>query len=316
MKNCIILVVFLFSIISCKEQVSNISHDPTKIRTKTEYSYQHKNGQLKSQMEKIYFYRSGQIIDSIINSTNFIYNEKGLKTEELTFLAAEENPFIKTFKYNQDDSLISELYITPEQDTLTWQIFDFFPDGKKMVFFRFLNPKDDFFPTATESAKNVTYDTVFSRFIYEYENDGCKKRNEFDINGNLIKSVSFDYQNQQLKKESHYNHFDKILTREKVKVYDYSKSDSIPDWYSLNETNDTIEYSKSNFKAGSLLKTITMYENGEVWQEDIYEDNLLKLMTSEIRNVSSSKMYYLFDYYGNGDLKSTIIYSEDFDARE
>lgn len=309
MRRNLILIFGIFIMVSCKEQVADFIFDASKMSNQTKYFYQYDSEKLTTQIEKDYTIMFGQIVDSMISQTEFVYNDKNLLIQEIAKSDFEEKPTVKIYDYDANDSLISEMTINPENDTTFLEVYKYFPDGKKTASRRFLSlhfdPNQDFM----EALENEKLDTSFYMNDYEYIDKLCKTQRQYDINGNLIKTVNFDYNLNKLIKEIHLYYFNDIEMTEKVKFYDNSKSDLNPDFYSLDSKKDTIELCLNEFENGFLTSTTNVFDYGNTIIKTFYEANkeVGMIVIDKILNLKELEAY---EYYENGDLKETKNYNE------
>jgi hypothetical protein len=252
----------------------------------------------------------GQLVDSMITQVDFEYGDKGLLIKEMSQTDFEDKPTIKIYDYDKNDSLISEISINQENDTTFWEVYTYYPDGKNTVFHRFLSmhfdPNQDFM----EAMENKKLDTSFFRNEFEYDGDLCKTQRRFDKNGNLIKTVNFDYNGTQLISETHLTYFNDMEMTEKVKTYDYSKSAIKPDFYSLDAKKDTIELCVNEFLNGQIAVSIEAYEYGRNVTKTFY-DNKKEVGMIGIDLNNNFKIVDSYEYYENGDLKLIKSYNEE-----
>jgi len=251
----------------------------------------------------------GQVVDSMTTQTEFEYDSKGLLKKEISKSDFDDKPTIKIYNYDNNDSLISEISINPENDTTFWEVYKYYPDGKKTIFHRFLSmhfdPNQDFM----EAMENKQLDTSFYRNEFEYSGNLCKTQNQFDKKGNLIKSVSFDYNGTQLIKETHFAYFNGMEMTEKIRSYDYSKSEIKPDFYSLDSKNDTLELYINEFSDGHLATLAEVYEYGQIINKTFYENGMEIGMIGVDLNMNF-KIVDSYEYYENGEFKEIKTYNE------
>jgi len=310
MKRNLILIFGVLALISCKEQVAKFIFDASKVTFQTKYFYNYDSDKLISQIEKFYTVMFGQVVDSMIRQTDFIYNEKGLLIKELSQSDFNENPDITIYDYNEIDSLISQIYITSENDTIFWEVYKYYPDGRKTVFHRFLSvffdPNQDF----SESMGSNMFDTVFYRNEFDYVGNLCSTQRQYDKNGELIKTVNFNYIGNKLIKETHLVYFNDMEMTEMVKFYDYSKSEIKPDFYSLDFKNDTIELCTNEFANGLLSTSTEIYDYGNSINKTFYKAGNIIGMVGINRNMNF-KTTASYEYCENGMLKESKSYSEE-----
>jgi len=310
MKRNLIIIFGILILISCNEQVSKFIFDASKMSNQIKFYYKLESDKLISQTEKNYTIIFGQVVDSMISQTDFIYNDKGLLIKEFSLSDFEEKPTIIFYDYNEIDSLISEITINSENDTTFWEQYKYYPDGKKTVFHRFLSmhfdPNQDFM----ETMENKRLDTTFYRNEFDYERNLCKTQRQYDKNGKLLKTVNFDYNEDKLIKETHLVYFNDMEMTEKIKFYNFSKSDIKPDFFSLDFKNDTIELCLNDFSKGLLTSSTEIYNYGSNINKIFYEADKEVGMIGIDRNMNF-KIVDSYEYYDNGKLKEKRTYNEE-----
>lgn len=317
MKRNMILIIGILILIGCKEQKEKLAKslfDASNISNRTNYFYSYDSGRLSSQTEKTYTLMFGVVVDSVITQIDYEYNNKGLLIKKISKLDYEENPSLNIYNYDKNDSLISEILINQDNDTIFWEVYRYYPDGKKTISQRTLimhfDPNQDFM----EAIKNKKHDTLFYRNEFDYAGNLCITQRQFDIQGNLIKTVNFEYNGIHLAKETHLTYFNKMETTEKVKIYDYSKSNRIPDYVSVDTKNDTLEYLINIFDSDKLVKATSIFDYDLFHREEHYENDLLVRTINYNRQFSMEKSIYLFEYDEKGLLKTEKSYREKISA--
>jgi len=312
MKTTRLFLICILFVTSCKEQIAKFLFDPSKVNTKTDYYYNYNSDRLVSSTEKTYTYLSGVVIDSMVLKIEYKYNDKGLLKQEITKADLRANNSFRLFDYNASDSLIRELTINSEGDTTRWKEYDYYPDGRKIIFNRDLmmhaDPNLDF----EKVIENKMLDTILYRNIYDYENKQCKSLKQFGKNSKPVRLIKYEYSNNKLTKEIQFSYLDTIGLLEKTKYYNYSKSEKTPDYFSLDSKNDTVEskiiiydnvstYAFEHLDYGNFINE-TFSENGkEIGFIGTWNKNKFKTVESR-------------EYYDNGKLKSLKTYSENFNA--
>jgi len=310
MKRPLLTIFTLLLLAGCKEKIEKFIFDSSKMNILTKYSYEYKSNKLASSKETTYTVMFGQKVDTMVTLTTYEYDEKGLLRKEVSKMNFEELPSIRFFDYNSNDSLIREMEISPEKDTTDWSDFNYFPDGKKIVYSRMINghiePNQDF----SKFIENKNFDTIVHRMVYQYENNLCKSLKEYDGKNNLTRIVEYDYYNDKLMKETYACPIKSMELTEKTKYYDYSKSDQFPDYYSLGMANDTIEYCKNEFVNNSLYSTTTVLDHGKMFEKSFYK-NGRQIGMIGVSKEMNFKIYESYSYFENGDIKETKSYSEE-----
>ncbi len=302
----------LFGIIlftSCGEQVQDFIFDASKTSERTTFTYQYDTGRVTSQVSTFHVLMFGEVVDSMVTEKKFTYNAKGQLIREEEKTDFNEKPTIKEYHYASNDSLICELTIRPEGDTIYWEVYDYYPDGKRTVFkrvlFRHFDPKQNF-----QNLNFSRYDTIQQRNEFDYAGDKCQMQREYDQRNRLIRVIDFKYANMQLIKETHSTYLDDHKMIDKTKFFDFSKSSVKPDFYALDYRGDTVEINVNLFKHGSLTARTEVYDYGDVVLKTFFEDS------KEIGNVNfdrrmNRKHLVHFEYFENGQLRETKSYFED-----
>ena len=82
---------------------------------------------------------------------------------------------------------------------------------------------------------------------------------------------------------------------EKVKFYDYSKSDIKPDYYAVDSKNDTLEFCINLFDSDNLVKVSNMFDYGSAYCEDYYDKGLFIQAINYDRKFSMEKIIYQYE---------------------
>lgn len=310
MKRTFIVIIALALLISCNEKKAKFIFDSSKVPNLTQYSYNYNAGKLTSSKETIYTVMFGQVVDTLITLTNYEYDSKGLLRKELSKTENEDNPSIHLFDYNSNDSLIREMTISPEKDTISWTDYKYFPDGKKMIFRRNLvlhhDPNLDFL----KQMENKRFDTSYCKVEYNYENNLCKSSKEFDKRNNLTKIIEYIYENGKVQSSTHISRINGIDVTEKKMYFDYSKSALSPDYYSLDLNKDTIEYRKNDLINHSISTKTDVFNYGKLANRTFFE-NGKRIGLISIDKTMNFKIVESYSYFENGDLKETKSYHEE-----
>ncbi len=315
MKKYLILIIWI--LIGCnelKEKVTDFVFDTSKISYHTNYFYLYESDRLSNKIEKTYTIMFGKAVDSMITKIDFKYNDYGLLVKEISKTDFEDKPTTRIYDYDKNDSLISEISIDQNNDTTFWVIYKYYPDGKKIIFHRTLmldyNPNQGLNDVIGEEK----LDTIFYRNEFEYTGNLCKVQRQFDKQGKLLMTVNYEYNGNKLIREIHFNNSNKLGQIEKTKIYDYSKSDFIPDFISIDAKNDTLEYCINTFDSNKLIKVATMFDYGTMYNELYYKNGLLIGTIDYDKQFSFQKKIYKYNYDDNKLLKSEQSYSEKINA--
>lgn len=312
-KILIYTIGIIFSLI-CKESKAQFKYDSLKTFNQNKYSYKYDSDQLISTDEDYNILDRGQIVLTIKTRTDYEYNNKGLLIKDIYKADFEDKPQFTIYEYNSNDSLTRELTISSSQDTLFWKEYKYYSDGRKLSFKRTLNPPID--QDILENIENIQYDTILFRNDYEYINGLCQFMKQYDQNNELIKRVQYQYENDKLFKEIHYKYINNTELIDKTKTYNYSKSITKPDYYSINASNDTIEAEFNEFYMNSLLTSMEVSEKGEKDENGVkryYEEGKVIGIISffkEINIISTESLTYNI----RGELVQTRSYNEKINA--
>ncbi|PKP18226.1 MAG: hypothetical protein CVU05_13940 [Bacteroidetes bacterium HGW-Bacteroidetes-21] len=296
----------------CKERIEKFIFDSSKMSNITEYSYKYDSNKLMSTTENIYTLMWGQKVDTLTTLIEYFYNDKGLLFKETSKSDFSENPTLKFYFYNESDSLIQEININYEGDTTFNEKYQYFPDGRKTVYFRYLSLSVDL-QNIINSVSKMEYDTIFEKYEYEYNGTQCNVKKQFDGENNLTKTIKYEYQENKITKEEHFTYFDKMEIQEKTKYYDYSKSDIKPDYYSLDSKNDTVELNVNEFEKGIIINSTSVYDYGNVINKTFYEKGK-EIGCVAIDKKMKMKLVNSTEYFENGDIKETKSYHEELNA--
>ncbi|MCG6191492.1 hypothetical protein [Maribellus maritimus] len=276
----------------------------------TKYSYKYDLDKLESSKEISYTIMFGQIVDSMITVTNYEYDNDGLLKKEISKSDFEETPSLVLYDYNSNDSLMSKFKISSEGDTTLWDKYEYFPDGKKTVFQRILTRKIDFNQDFVKSMADKKLDTIQTVNEYKYENGLCKSMTEFDSRANPINKVEYDYDNDRIQKATFISFHSSMELTEKIMYYNYSKSKTQPDFYSLDLNKDTVDLCINEFDNQDIVLKTEVFNYGQFGNKTFYENGKEIGLISIDKN-ASFKMTESYSYFENGDLKETKSYHEE-----
>lgn len=310
MKKPLLAIFALLLLVGCKEKIEKFIFDASQMSTLSEYSYEYKSNKLISSKEITYTVMFGQKVDTMETLKTYEYDDKGVLKKELSKTDFEELPSVRLFEYISNDSLIREMEISPEKDTTDWTDFNYFPDGKKLIYSRIIHRHIEPNQDLLTFANTKDFDTIIHRMVYQYENDICKSLKEYDGKSNLLRTVEYDYENNKLVKETHFLPMNSIEITGKTKYIDYSKSDQFPDYYSLGMADDTIDYCKNEFVNDSLYSTTTVSDYGKMADKTFYK-NGKKIGMIGVDKEMNFKRTEAYSYYENGDLKELKSCNEE-----
>ncbi|RPH31407.1 MAG: hypothetical protein EHM93_13720 [Bacteroidales bacterium] len=309
-----LILIGIVSVTSCKEKVAEFLFDNTQVSSMTEYFYEYESDKLISKIEKYYSYYYGQTVDSFSTKTSYEYDNKGLLRKEFEKDDYKEKPSFTLYNYNAEDSLILKLSISEEGDTTFWEKYQYFPDGRKCIFRRTLMWRLNPNLKIREIIEQKLFDTILNRNVYEYKDNLCKSLIEYGKNDTLKKVIEYDYAKEQLSKEIHYTFFGTLKLHEKTKIFDYSKSKSKPDYYSLDSKNDTIEIYRNEFYKNKLLTTLEGNKYGNYVMKTFYEKGR-EIGSIQKRKEDNTKIFDSYTYYDNGNLKTWKTYRKQINVR-
>lgn len=296
----VIMLAILICFSSCNNSsIIQTNQDYTILEENT---YDFTNGMKISATTIMKIYKKGNLSDSIMIKTFYQYNKKGLLIKE----TYSSDSSMRLYSYNAKDSLISDMSINNEGDTTLWREYDYYEDGRKTKFLRLLtsnvNESDD------ENGK-ISDDTLYERTEYIYEKGECKTVKKYDVNNILVEQIVYSFDNSRKIKEIFYGYSDTIRFIKKTTFYDYSKSNSFPDFYSLDTQNDTIEKCRNTFNKDNLVFSAQYFDydnvcissfftNGKI-TKNVFVDNKEKIKRTEYSS-----------YYSDGNEKQRLIITE------
>ncbi len=309
----IILIISIFILISgcnkIKKQFEKFLFDDSKVTEVTKYSYEYKDSKKISMTETTNTYYFKKLVDSMTYITTFIYGKDGLLEKEISKFQTDRKPEIKNYIYDSNDSLILKLTIDSIGDTTHWSSYKYFPDGRKIIFQRdmFLNFKS--FEEINNAAKNKAFDTLLNKYDYIYDSKLCKEQKEYNKKNQPTNLIELDYQDGNLIKETFYSFVSSMKLLKKTQYYDYTKSKTNPDYFSLDSHGDTVDKKTNYYYDGKLVLSTTIYNHGDDIHKFYYEND------KEIGDIAYSKkfgkkFYYSYTYYPNGDIKEESHYTE------
>jgi hypothetical protein len=278
------------------------SNKSVESTTETKYNYKYRAGKLFLKTEKTYVLLANKVIDSTTTITEFKYNKRGLLVNKEWL--SETISMNKVYSYNNTDSLIRELDIYNNRDTMYLTEYGYFPDGRKVTMHKYLTTNYN------NNGRKIEYDTVFMRNEFDYKDELCLAKKQYDINGELSALTEFKYKNSVLHKEIKYNCIDGLKLPENTVIYNYMRSKQYPDQFILNNSNDTIGYVVNEFTKESLVKTISVLNSGSVYIEEHFNNNRIIKQIDYNTDYSIKKYITLYEYNTKGDLIKEQSFSE------
>lgn len=308
-----VLGIGLILLFSCKKKIAEFIFDLSRTNYLIKYDYNYKHGKKNSMIDKFYTIKFGQTVDSTISKTLYEYNDKGFLVKEIEYIDHNKNPNLKLLNYDMNDSLILIQEINSNGDTTFIERYAYFPDDKKTIFHReiTINLKPN--KVSTTGIKTKTYDTVLFTKVYRYENNICKSSNEYDKNKKLSKVVEYEYKDKKIYKEIHYFIFNNIKIFVKTKYLDYSKNNLLPEYYSLDTNNDTIEFRRNKFNKNEIIYSI-LFDKEFNYTTKVYFKNGREIGSVSINKGMNYKLFTSTTYYDNGDTKEYRTYVEKINA--
>lgn len=314
MRNFKVLGLGLILLIGCKAKIADFIFDASKMNRLTKFDYEYNHGKKSSVIEKNYTIMFGQIVDSMISKTQFEYNEKGFISREITSSGFQENPDLKIYNYGSNDSLLCKLWLNSEGDTTHIHKYAYFPDGRKTVYNKDIWIKLDQSKDFKTAYNNRTYDTVLNTREYLYEQNICKQSKEFDKHKNLTNVIEYEYKDGKVNKENFYSISNGLKMFVKSTYSDYSKNKLLPEFYTLNKNNDTIDFIKNEFNGNEIVYSENSYENGNIVDKVFYQ-NGKEIGRIGINKHMDFKTTISTSYFDNGDIKEERKYNEKINAR-
>ncbi len=309
----LLLIFGIFTLNSCtehKKQVGDFKFDASKVSEQMKYFYKYDSDKLMKEKEITYMLLFGQVVDSMIIETEYEYNDKQLLSREISKSDFEDKPTINAYEYDKRDSLICEISINAANDTTFWEVYEYYPDGKQIVFHRSLSMHWDQNQDFKATMESNIFDTLLYRNEFEYVGNLCKTQKQFDKKGNLIKSVNYEHSEERLIKEMHFIHFNDMTMMEMIKQYDYSKSEEKPDYFSLDSKNDTLQLCINEFSKGNLVKSTEIFDSGRNVVRSYYQNGMRIGMIGIDLNMNF-KIYDSIEYYKSGEIKEIKTYNEE-----
>jgi hypothetical protein len=306
MKIFITLIIAFFVLSGCKEKSKGFNFDLTKMTYLYKYQYEYEQDKKKSVLETTYYLKSGTIQDSTKIETLLEYNNKDLLIQEVSRVEKSDYPSYRLYNYNSEDSLESQFSINSSGDTMFWEEYKYFQGERKTVYHRTILVYYDY----NVNPEEEKYDTTFFKSNYEYKNDKLNSLTQFDFNDNLSKIVEFSYENGDLTIEKHFRIIGSEKALDKIKYYDYTKSKTHPDYFSLDINNDTVEYCKMEFEEGKPISNTEVSDYGDVLTKLYMEDGKeigLEMFWFEM----NQKAVDSYSYNERGDLNEMKSYEEE-----
>lgn len=316
MKRNLLIIFVSLLIISCVDKVVEFAFDLGKASQKTDYFYEYNGDTLIAETAKHYTLMFGQPIDSMIRKTKYVYDHNGLLIKEISVSDFEDNPSLRIFNYNSIDSLIQQLTISPDGDTTFWREYDYFADGQKLAFHRFLmiNTELDMEMLSLTGDFEIKRDTIYERYKYIYEDDLCLAIMQYDKNGNLIKQINNKYNDDILKMQEHYDFIGDIKTLSHTTHFKPTINSDFHDIYDINALGDTIGVTAFKFDIEGNLSEMQFIKDYGRTVHQIFYSNGVEIGSYFYSKLDGFKHIAKLEYYPNGDLKSDWSYSEDLNA--
>ncbi|HEY0031548.1 MAG TPA: hypothetical protein VGC65_12360 [Bacteroidia bacterium] len=307
MRNFKILTFGLILFVGCKEKTADFVYNDSKTSEIVKYEYSYKQGKKYSQTKKIDILMFGNIVTSVLSKSTYEYNNDGLLIKEITITSNDEKPELKYYNYDSRDSLILEIIINSEGDTSLIRQYANFPDGQHDIFERRLVINFDPNINIEIAKKHRTYDTVTLSKEYKYEDNKLKTYTLYDKNRKIKNIIDYEYKDNKIFKEAHYSILNNHKTLEETKHYDFTKNSILPEYFSLNKNNDTIEFKKLEFRDNEIAHSV-LYVASINWTSEVFYKNAQKIGEVSIDN--NSKTYYSFSYNKHGEIVEEKHYTE------
>jgi len=315
MKKTIFIFFTIFLIFSCKEvkkKIEQFMFDMTKVSVVYHYEYKYNNaGKKITQIEKSKILLPDKRVIRDTTTTTFIYGKNGKIEKEISVCTTEDNSKIKIYKYDSNDSLILRLTINPNGDTTVWQTSNEpLIDGKKEHFERYLFLSNSYFENNTSSRIRI-YDTSYFKTEKIYINNLEIKDNGYNQRNQLVETQENEYLNGKTYREFDSIYINSFKILKWAKYYNYLKSETKPDFYTLDKRQDTIMKETNEFYDGKLALTIDVFNinNSKTIDKLFYEnDKLIGII--DYKKEQGIKKYSSYTYYPNGDIKEENEYTE------
>ena len=309
----VLFLLICTGLISCGSKVQNENFVPefaaSHLRSHIVYNHKYDGERLSKTYETMNIYVNGQVVYSSVTIREFKYTEKGLLEEEKIYIDTGELYSTKIYKHNPLDSLVEQIEINSGNDTIFWEKYNYFPDGKRLTFRRVKGTdlNIDASNKKIPSSDNLII-LFYERHDYIYNEDQCKKQITYSQNGDAMKYVDFKYDDYgKLMIEIHTQIFDKLELTEKTKHYDYTESHEFPDFYTLDASNNRIEQLHYEFKGEGIMVETRSFDYGSSITQTIYE-NGKEVGILSIEKNPDLMVYHSIVYNERGDIKEDFTY--------
>ena len=314
MKKTILIVSTIFLIYGCKEMNKKIEQfvfDATKFSVSYHYEYKYKEGKKIAQIVKNNILNPDKSVISNTTITTFIYGKNGKIEKEISKCTTEDNSETSIYKYDSNDSLILKLTINNDGDTTLWRTYNEpLVDGKKESFNRELKLSDSYFKIHSALRKKI-YDTTYERTVEILKNNLCTEYNVYNQRNQLVRTVENVNKDGKKAKELRYIYAGSFRMLQMSYYFDYSKSETEPDFYAIGRRNDTVYKETNEFYDGKLALTTNVFNhNGRHVSKFFFENDKL-IGVVQYHYARNRKEYSSYTYYPNGDMKDENDYNEN-----
>lgn len=283
---------------------SNKSLEDIELEPKTTsltYLHKYEKGQISSTEVMSTFYDGQDVTPMSSYTEHFSYNDKNLLVEERQVSEDGRLLSTKSYQYNAQDSLISIIEVY-QQDTTLIELFEVFPDGRKQVLQRRLERLSD------EAGNTKLQDIFHFRNAYAYRNNQLWKSTEHDLVARVESEVRCIYEDDKLVSEVHVKKFGDGKLRNFTKKYNYSKSETLPDWVLFDAQGDTITMIIHRFAKGKLQQTSSLYFEEGFRQEEYFENGLLKKLFVYSANEDKPNFKVTYTHNKRGEIVQELIW--------
>lgn len=249
------------------------------------------------------FYDGLQVTPMSSYTMLFSYNDKNLLIEERH--VSEDGGLLTTkrYHYNRQDSLMSVVEVNKHDTTLIEQ-FEVFPDGRKRVLIRQKRLSGD-------AANDDMEEVLHVRNTYVYHENQLWKSTQHDLVTGKVLDVNYIYQNGKLISELHKEKSEDGKRRDFTKKYDYTKSETLPDWALFDAQGDTVTMIIHLFSNGKLQQTSSYYFEAGLRQEEYFENGLLKNLFACMVNDDKPHYKLSFTHNEKGDVIQELIWMKE-----
>jgi hypothetical protein len=312
MLRLLIFLIIFVGLIACESKVQSEDLIPefnnTHLRSHVTYTHKYDGNRLSKTYEATNLILNGQVVDTFVSIKEYEYCEKGLLANKKDLFDTGEAVSNEFYKYNSLDSLVELIQINSGNDTIFWEKYNYYPDGRRLTFRRVIGPDLNSITNMSFSPSNNLIVLEYERHEYIYSESLCIKQVTYSEDGSPIKYIYFEYDDhEKLIKEIHTKIFDGLELTEKTKHYNYSKSQEFPDFFALDTTNRRIEELYNEFKDDGTMIETRSFNYGNSIIQTIFE-NGKEVGVLIIEKEPALMVYDRAIYNENGDIKELFNY--------